>query len=179
MVGPTRSTNTIRVFSCLIALLNREAIQHRIQQQVDELPSVKWQMGHPPPRYNGTKVALLIEERTVKHMTPLLLHMLYVIPPEWQLLYLGSSESLSIVQRNPAIQHHQTDGKLELRLAPRNESYGGREQRNRLLTDAAFYKEYLPAAEWLFMYHTDSILCANSPLDLNDWLKYDWVGAPW
>ncbi|KAI4173003.1 MAG: hypothetical protein LQ346_008492 [Caloplaca aetnensis] len=105
--------------------------------------------------------------------------MLYVIPPEWQLLYLGSSESLSIVQRNPAIQHHQTDGKLELRLAPRNESYGGREQRNRLLTDAAFYKEYLPAAEWLFMYHTDSILCANSPLDLNDWLKYDWVGAPW
>ncbi|KAL8751713.1 MAG: hypothetical protein Q9184_005981 [Pyrenodesmia sp. 2 TL-2023] len=57
----------------------------------------------------------------------------------------------------------------------KNESYGGREQRNRMLTYGAFYKEYLPAAEWLFMYHSDSIPCANSPLDLNGWLNYDWL----
>ena len=84
-----------------------------------------------------------------------------------------------MVNRSLAIQHHQNDGKIQLKLAPQNASYPGREQRNRLLTDAAFYKEYLPAAEWLFMYHADSILCANAENDLNDWLKYDWVGAPW
>lgn len=122
---------------------------------------------------------MLIEERPIKHLTPLLLHMLYVVPPDWQLLYLGSSESVSAVRRSLAVQHHQADGKLDVKLAPRNASYEAREQRNRMLTDVAFYKEYLPSAEWLLMYHADSILCANSPLDLNDWLKYDWVGAPW
>lgn len=101
------------------------------------------------------------------------------MPPDWQLLYLGSTESLAQVNRSIAIQHHQTDGKLELRLAPQNASYKAEEQRNRMLTDITFYREYLPQAEWLLMHHTDSILCANSPLDLNDWLKYDWVGAPW
>ncbi|KAL8825464.1 MAG: hypothetical protein Q9170_007778 [Blastenia crenularia] len=148
------------------------------KSHVSQLPSVKVHFKPPPPKYNGTKIALLIEERPVKHITPLLLHMPYVVPPDWQLFYLGSLESLSIVNKSIAIQHHQIDGKLQLKTAPRKESYAPREQRNRMLTDVAFYKEYLPAAEWLFMYHTDSILCANAQSDLNDWLKYDWVGAP-
>ncbi|KAL9031621.1 MAG: hypothetical protein Q9196_000378 [Gyalolechia fulgens] len=146
---------------------------------ISQLPSVHVDFKPLPPRYNGTKIALLIEERPIKHLTALLLHMLYVVPPEWQLVYLGSTESLSLVQKSPGIQHQQTDGKLQLRVAPRNTSYAAQEQRNRLLTDVAFYQEYLPAAEWLLMYHADSILCANAPTDLNDWLKYDWIGTPW
>lgn len=105
--------------------------------------------------------------------------MLYVVPPEWQLFYLGSTKSLSIVESSPAIQRHQVDGKLQLKLAPQNTSYAAHEQRNRMLTDDAFYQEYLPTAEWLLMYHADSILCANAQTDLNDWLKYDWIGTPW
>ncbi|KAL8645457.1 MAG: hypothetical protein Q9210_006696 [Variospora velana] len=154
-------------------------VHQKIQNKVSELPKVNIQLRPPPPRYNGTKIAVLIEERSIKHLTPLLLHMLYVVPPDWQLLYLGSSDSVSAVQRSLAIQHHQADGKLDIKVAPRNATYEAREQRNRMLTDVAFYKEYLPSAEWLLMYHADSILCANSPLDLNDWLKYDWVGPPW
>ncbi|KAL9599704.1 MAG: hypothetical protein Q9219_003692 [cf. Caloplaca sp. 3 TL-2023] len=105
--------------------------------------------------------------------------MLYVVPPDWQLFYFGSAESLSAVNRSMAIQHHQTDGKLQLKLAPQNGSYPAHEQRNRMLTDADFYREYLPKAEWLLMYHADSILCANAQKDLNDWLMYDWIGTPW
>ncbi|KAL8697795.1 MAG: hypothetical protein Q9201_006928 [Fulgogasparrea decipioides] len=100
--------------------------------------------------------------------------MLYVVPADWQLLYLGSSESLSQVSRSISIQHHQKDGKLELQAAPQNASFKAQEQRNRLLTDPNFYKGYLPKAEWLLMYHADSILCANARLDLNDWLKYNY-----
>lgn len=33
--------------------------------------------------------------------------------------------------------------------------------------------------EWVLLFQTDSILCANSQESLNDWLHYDWVGAPW
>ncbi|KAL8845729.1 MAG: hypothetical protein Q9221_009123 [Calogaya cf. arnoldii] len=156
-----------------------DTIHQKVQHHVSQLPSVKLHFKAPPSRYNGTKVALLIEERPIKYLTPLLLHTIFVIPPDWQLLYLGSAESLGQVNRSIAIQHHQTEGKLELRLAPQNASYQAQEQRNRMLTDAAFYKEYVPKAEWLLMHHADSILCSNSQHDLNDWLKYDWIGAPW
>ncbi|KAL8681442.1 MAG: hypothetical protein Q9186_002447 [Xanthomendoza sp. 1 TL-2023] len=143
------------------------------------LPSVEIHFKPPPSRYNGTKVVLLIEDRPIKHLAALLLHTIYAAPPDWQVLHLGSSESLAQVKRSRAIQHYELDGKLELKLAPTNASYKAEEQRNRMLTDAAFYKKYLPTAEWLLMHHADSVLCSNSPLDLNDWLKYDWVGAPW
>jgi len=32
--------------------------------------------------------------------------------------------------------------------------------------------------EWLMKYEADSIMCANSGDSLNDWLDYDWAGAP-
>ena len=84
-----------------------------------------------------------------------------------------------MVNRSMPIQHHQIDGKLRLNIIPQIASYSAQEHRNRMLTEVAFYKEYLPSAEWLLMYHADSILCANAQTDLNDWLKYDWIGAPW
>lgn len=120
-----------------------------------------------------------MEERPIKQLTALLLYTIYVVPPDWQLLYLGSAESLAQVNRSGAIRHYQMDGKLELKVTPQGASHEVQEQRNHILTDVAFYKEYLPKAEWLLMYRADSILCSNSRLDLNDWLKYDWVGALW
>ncbi|KAL8992803.1 MAG: hypothetical protein Q9169_006828 [Polycauliona sp. 2 TL-2023] len=159
---------------------NSEIIHQKVQHHVSQfVPSVEIHFRPPPPRYNGTKIALFIEDRPIPHLTPLLLHTIYVLPPDWQLLYLGSAESLAKVNRSIAIQHYQTDGKLELKIARQNSSYDAKEQRNRMLTEVAFYKAYLPKAEWLLMHHTDSILCTNSPHDLNDWLEYDWVGAPW
>ncbi|KAL8946959.1 MAG: hypothetical protein Q9222_006716, partial [Ikaeria aurantiellina] len=165
-----------------VALAGRKhstLLHQKIHHHVSQLPTVKIDFKPPPPRYNGTKIALLIEERPIKHLTPLLLHMTYVVPPDWQLLYLGSSETLAQVNRSISVQHYQGDGKLEIREIPQNASFTAREQRNRLLTDVEFYKRYLPKTEWLLMYHSDSILCANARTDLNDWLKYDWVGAPW
>ncbi|KAL8708760.1 MAG: hypothetical protein Q9220_006402 [cf. Caloplaca sp. 1 TL-2023] len=167
-------------FLALTTRRHSSALHAHIQHHVSQLPTVKISFpSHPVSRYNNTKIALLIEPRPLPHLTPLLLHMLYVVPPDWQILYLGSIESLAQVNRSLAVQHYQVDGKLALREAPQNASYSAKEQRNRLLTDANFYKQYLPSAEWMLTFHANTILCANSPKDLNDWLQYDWVGAPW
>lgn len=167
--------------SWFMALAGRrsDTIHQKVQHHVSQLPSVKVHFKPPPSRYNGTKIALLIEERPIEHLTPLLLHTIYVVPPDWQLLYLGSAESLAQVNRSIAIRHYQMDGKLELKATPQNASYDAKEEWSHILTDVAFYKQHLPKAEWLLMHRADSILCSNSQLDLNDWLKYDWVGAPW
>lgn len=169
-------------FSWMAAFLVRRhypIIHHKIKHQWSQLPTVKVDFKTPPPKYNGTKVALIIEDRPIKHMAALLLHMLVVIPPEWSLLFLGSDENLAMVNTSIGIQEYQASGKLELRRTVRDESFSATEQKNRMLTNTSFYEHYVPWAEWLFLFSPDSILCANSQKDLNDWLTYDWVGAPW
>ncbi|KAL8939524.1 MAG: hypothetical protein Q9216_003310 [Gyalolechia sp. 2 TL-2023] len=73
---------------------------------------------------------------------------------------------------------------------------GGQEQISRFLTNLWLYERVLQPAEWLLVFQTDKsapearaytltrnlesgILCANSEGNLDDWLEYDWVGAPW
>ncbi|KAL9608611.1 MAG: hypothetical protein Q9167_006572 [Letrouitia subvulpina] len=171
-----------RKLSWVTAFLARRhyhIIRHEIKHQWSQLPTVKVDFKPPPPKYNGTKVALMIEDRPIKHMAALVLHMLIVIPPEWSLLFLGSGENLAMINTSIGIQSYQAIDKLEVRQMTRNESFSATEQRNRMLTDISFYEHYVPSAEWLLIFSPDSILCANSKKDLNDWLTYDWVGAPW
>jgi len=58
-------------------------------------------------------------------------------------------------------------------------STAGQEMISRFLTNRWIYETVLQPAEWLLVFQTDSILCANSRQSLNEWLDYDWVGAPW
>ena len=53
------------------------------------------------------------------------------------------------------------------------------EMGNRLLTNLTFYEEELRDVGWLLVWHSDAILCANAEKDLEDWIGWDWVGAPW
>lgn len=53
------------------------------------------------------------------------------------------------------------------------------EMGNRLLTNLSFYEEELAGVGWLLVWHSDAILCANAERDLEEWVGWDWVGAPW
>ncbi|PNY24981.1 Uncharacterized protein TCAP_05064 [Tolypocladium capitatum] len=69
-------------------------------------------------RYNASKVALIIEPEPVPLLVPLLLHMIAVVPPDWQFLFIGSKESVFAVSRGFGIQMQQALGKLDLRILP-------------------------------------------------------------
>ena len=138
-------------------------------------------LGHSHSRslFNESKLAILIEDRPLGHLAPLLQHMISVVPPDWRFLFLGSRESLNQTSSSIATQLHQKSGKLTLREIPENGTKSIREVTNRLFTDVTFYQEYTDPAEWLLVFQADSMLCAQSELSLDDWLRYDWVGAPW
>ncbi|KAI9833828.1 MAG: hypothetical protein M1826_006351 [Phylliscum demangeonii] len=132
-----------------------------------------------PARYNESKVALLIENRAIASIAPLTLHMISVVPPDWRFRFMGSAESIALMNASVAIQRQVQIGKLDLTEIPSNMSTAGQEMISRFLTTLWLYETVLQPAEWLLIYQTDSILCANSQRSLNDWLDYDWVGAPW
>lgn len=129
--------------------------------------------------FNASKVALLIENRPFPMLAPLLLHFISVVPPDWRFRFMGSPESVASVNRSVAVRSQVASGKLDLTYIPTNMSTAGQEMISRFLTNLWLYETVLRPAEWLLVFQTDSILCANSRQNLNEYLDYDWVGAPW
>lgn len=104
--------------------------------------------------------------------------MMYVVPPDWRFLFIGSNHSVVAVGRSFATKFQQVSGKLDLMVAPEPFHINSKEDVFRMLTDKRFYSELLPGVEWILKYEADSIMCSNSNQDLNNWLDYDWAGAP-
>lgn len=161
-------------------------VSSRIQDARRRLPSLpsSWPLSGssasatPPYLYNASKLALIIEPHPYPHLVPLIVHTMAVVPPEWRLLFIGSPWSTYAVGRAPSLRHRREAGQVDIVTLPRPWSVDRPEDVYRLLTDVRFYDEFLPGVEWIFKFEQDSILCANSPRDLDDWLEWSWAGAP-
>jgi hypothetical protein len=129
--------------------------------------------------YNISKVALLIENRSNPILAPLMLHFMSVVPPDWRFRFMGSIESVDFINKSRAIRDMVDIGKLDLTYIPSNMTTGSQEEVSAFLTTLWLYEVVLQPAEWLLVFQTDSMLCANSRQTLNSWLDYDWVGSPW
>ncbi|KAK6067870.1 hypothetical protein SCUP234_09386 [Seiridium cupressi] len=163
------------------------SFRNRLDEAKEKIPSVKvdWHPNavsdadlDPRLKYNTSKVALLIEPRPLPHLVPQILHMITVVPSDWRFVFIGSNKSVISVGRSYATKHQQAMGKLDLMVLPQPWEIDSKENIHRILTDVRFYDEFLPGVEWLLKYEYDSILCANSESSLNDWLHWDWAGAP-
>lgn len=110
--------------------------------------------------------------------------MTQVIPPEWRFVFIGTEDLVRRVNRSSPIKRMVDIGKLRLghveqwtdkwKKVPENA-----EIHSRLLTNMTFYDEQLPGVEWLLVFRSSAIICANANRTVNDYLQYDWVGAPW
>ncbi|KAM3080965.1 hypothetical protein ACMFMG_004924 [Clarireedia jacksonii] len=184
MVAWSRTTRRMRVvggiftFFILSMLLFRPSMPER--PSLPTIPKVTLDYHTTAPsQFNQSKVALLIENRVNPILSPLLLHFMSVVPPDWRFRFMGSYESVAAVNNSRAIRQHVASGKLDLTYIPANMTTGSQEEISRFLTTLWLYETVLQPAEWLLVFQTDSMLCANSRQSLNNWLEYDWVGAPW
>ena len=141
--------------------------------------SLEYQYQRQASKFNESKVALLIENRPNPILAPLMLHFISVVPPDWRFRFMGSMESLAQINKSVAIREQVAAGKLDLTYIPSNMTTGSQEEISQFLTTLWLYEVVLQPAEWLLVFQTDSILCANSKKNINDYLEYDWVGAPW
>jgi hypothetical protein len=133
----------------------------------------------PPSPYDATKVAFLVETRPLPHLPALFAHMTTIIPPEWTFRFMGSPIAISSMRKSPLIPRLEKTGKLTFLELPSNYSLKDRETISQMFTDRHLYADILAPAEHLLVFQPDSIFCANAPKTLNDFLEYDWIGAPW
>lgn len=160
----------------------------KILKHVEQLPEIKIDF-HPSQtfrnRFSTNKTALYIETRDeITHVTPLLLHMTQIVPPEWRFVFLGTQKLVTHVNKSSAVQRMVQTGKLRLGYTERwtdtwKPPLDVHETHSRLLTNLTFYDEQLPGVEWLLNFRSSAIVCANANRTINDYLDYDWVGAPW
>lgn len=92
---------------------------------------------------------------------------------------MGSNVSVAHINSSAAIRDMVRIGKLDLTYIPSNMTTNSQEEISQFLTNRWIYETVLAPAQHLLVFQTDSMLCANSRQSINDWLEYDWVGAPW
>lgn len=150
-----------RVIGCLFLLLgitvllthwNITSVPHlRLEYSDDEPASEGWVSGISSSTtlssfkpqdspFNESKVALLIENRALPMLAPLLLHFIAVVPPDWRFRFMGSPESVAALNSSIAVRAQVTAGKLDLTLIPANMSTSGQEMISRFLTNLWLYE---------------------------------------
>lgn len=83
------------------------------------------------------------------------------------------------MRSSPLISRLEASGKITFLDLPSNYDLGSRETISQMFTDIHLYRDILAPAEHLLVFQPDSIFCAAAPLTLNDYLNWDWIGAPW
>ncbi|ESZ90840.1 hypothetical protein SBOR_8785 [Sclerotinia borealis F-4128] len=140
--------------------------------------SIKTEHASPTSTLDPRKLAFMIETRPLPHLPLQLTHMTSVIPPEWTFKFMGSNTSINYLLGFHHLKHLVASKKLTLIPLPSHWNVSNRESISQMFTDPELYKFLLPA-EHLLVFQPDSIFCTKAPTTLNDFIQYDYIGAPW
>ncbi|KAL7746987.1 hypothetical protein RI367_007699 [Sorochytrium milnesiophthora] len=127
-------------------------------------------------RFNTSRLAMIIETRPQPQLLPVILYFMSVLRDDWPFLVYHTAANAHLL-RTPAAQHHIRSGKLQVQLLPPNVRYSNYDEVSAFLTNKALWEGF--AAENILFFQADAILCANSDADIEDYLHFDWIGAPW
>ena len=118
-------------------------------------------------------VGVIVEPREHHNLIPVLKNFQEVFPTKTVFVFHGTNNEEMILRA-------MTDGTIQsekIVMMPLNLPQLTIRQYNYLLTHAQFY-EKLPG-DFLLIFQTDSILFTNSKVNIQDFMHYDYVGAPW
>ncbi|KAL8949191.1 MAG: hypothetical protein Q9222_004686 [Ikaeria aurantiellina] len=153
-----------------------------ISYQVARLPNLSL-LPHPaesvqtPDPLAPTKAAVIIEGRSSANLVPLILHFSTVLGPEWPIKVLHTAENRDLFSISPAFQRQTSSGHITLQQLPDNFTLTDHRAISKFFGQRWLWEQLAPHRHLLF-FQTDSILCANSPRMVEDFLQYDFVGAP-
>jgi len=147
-------------------------------------PSNSTPSTHAPPSYAPTtsqknvikdKVAVILEDRNLTHLMPLMMHFSSVLGPTWPIV-LFTSHNATLSTSAP-FKRAVADSRILIKYIPEGTKLKTSHAVSSFLTRPWFWEQLAPSKHVL-LFQADSILCANSPIRVDDFLEYDMVGAP-
>ncbi|ORY87700.1 hypothetical protein BCR37DRAFT_390230 [Protomyces lactucae-debilis] len=127
------------------------------------------------PSLSTKKVAVLVEMRTHLDWVYHVMHFIRTLDDDWPFVIYHSNHNEQMLRSNAELQPHIQSGKVQLHLLKTIFSSG--HSVSQFLTHTPFWDALAPA-DHILIYQIDSTLCASSPHKIEDFFKYDYVGAP-
>lgn len=121
-----------------------------------------------------SKVAAIIENRPLERTVPLLIHFATVLGSDWPIFVFTSQD---IASTSAPFKRLINEHRINIRNLPPDVDFNSRLDVSGFLTKPWVWKQLAPAGHVL-IFQADSILCSNSPLKVDDFLQYDFIGAP-
>ncbi|TVY13521.1 hypothetical protein LARI1_G009275 [Lachnellula arida] len=123
---------------------------------------------------NPGNVAAIIETRPLKPLIPLILHFSSVLGPDWP-IHIFTTQTT--IPHSRSLQRALDCKRVQIRHLPTESTFTDRNSVSEFLTTPWFWQQLAPAGHVL-LFQADSILCYNAPMRVEDFLQYDFVGAP-
>lgn len=145
--------------------------QHQQQQQQQQ----QQPQGPPPPAVDRPK-AVIIESTMIPNLIPVMLHFATVLGPAWGMVLFTLKDSW-VEPLSAPFQRLQDEGRVEVRFLPEGTKLADSGSVSRFLTSPWVW-EQVSDARRVLLFQSDSILCSRSEERVEDYFKYDLVGAP-
>lgn len=118
-------------------------------------------------------VAVIVEPREHEYLVPVVLNIIENVPKYTKIYIFHGSKNLNFIKT-----HFEEQIKLNkiilIDLEVENLTI---KEYNLLLTSRDFWEKI--DGEHILIFQTDSCMCSNASNKIEDFLKYDYVGAPW
>ena len=119
-------------------------------------------------------IAIIVEPREHQLLVPIIENAMSVLGDSWKIQIFHGTENGNFI-RNSSLSSKIKEGQIY--LSQLNRSNITVSNYNDLLLSRHFWDNVL--GERVLVFQTDSILCGGSSHKIDDFFKYDYVGAPW
>ncbi|KFY01801.1 hypothetical protein O988_02526 [Pseudogymnoascus sp. VKM F-3808] len=126
---------------------------------------------------SSNKVAALMETRATPNLVPLILHFSSVLGPTWPIKIFTTQAAIANLSTSAAFERKIADKSISFVLLPETETFKEHSSVSAFFSKPWFWEQLAPA-ERVLMFQSDSIICANSRRTVDDFLEYDFIGAP-
>lgn len=124
-------------------------------------------------------VAIIVEFRSTNYLVAIVMNVLHNLPLDWHIQIFHGPSNRAFLFSSPTLRPHIISHRITLIELP--QYTGGEADRHRfiseLLTNSQFWS--MVHGEHVLVFQMDTIFCSNSPYKITDFLKYDYIGAPW
>jgi hypothetical protein len=124
----------------------------------------------------GDKVAIVIELHIVPNLIALMLHFSNVLGPEWTVVLFTLEKDFVMPQSSP-FQRELARGQIQIAFLPPDTDFSTHQSVSVFLTQPWLW-EQLQTSQRVLMFQTDSIICARANRTIDEFIEYDFVGAP-
>ncbi|KAJ3024338.1 hypothetical protein HKX48_000013 [Thoreauomyces humboldtii] len=131
----------------------------------------------PPKVISSPTVAVIIENRPLKNLLPVIIHFAGVLGPTWPIHVFKGRQNSDLFAGSAAIQRLVQSGRIVMHDLPKDAVFSSHTDVSRFLTKPWVWEQLLPADHAL-LFQADAMLCANSRYRPEDFLQYSLIGAP-